>query len=181
MKAQSAHGRAPSLCRLNVAPSGFSLVELVVVVAAISILALIAVPRFGHARARYQLEGAGKRLIADLAVASATARAASMSKTISFNTSTATYTITGSLSLDRATPDTVVALKADPYNVSLSVANFGGAASVTFDGYGRASSTGKILLRRGDERRVVELTANSAPASMRQPNSGEFTQLELDR
>ncbi len=161
--------------------SGFSLVELMTVVTAISILALIAVPRFGHARARYQLEGAGQRLIADLAVARATARAASISKTIAFDTTTSTYTITGSLSLDRASANTVVVLKDEPYNVTLSLANFGGATSVSFDGYGRASSTGKILLRRADEHRVIEIVSDSAPATMRLPLNGEFTPTELDK
>jgi prepilin-type N-terminal cleavage/methylation domain-containing protein len=149
--------QAPNLVRL--ARRGFSLVELVLVLAMIGVVAAIAAPRFARANNGYRADLAARRIVADLAYAARKARAASKPYTVTFNTAAASYQLVNVSDIDRSTQPYVVKLAAEPYGVRMTSASFGGAPQATFDGYGMPTSAGTVVVRAGDAVRTVTLDA----------------------
>src|SRR5918993_3806654 len=89
---------AEKLRRVRRAPvgrraAGFSLFELLFVISIIAIVAATAMPKYGRSVARYRAECAARRVAADLALAKASARAASDERVVTFNTVAGTYTL----------------------------------------------------------------------------------------
>lgn len=125
---------------------GFTLIELVLVLAIISVIAGMALPRYASASARYRVKAAAHRVAADLKLARATARARSSAAVVSFTgTNPAYYDIPVLKNADgsgyRAT------LSADPYRVLLK-ANFGGSSDLNITGFG-TSASGEVELSSG--------------------------------
>src|SRR5215218_3857965 len=104
---------------------GFTLLELTVVLAVSAVVAAITLPRYASAMARYRANFAAKRVAADLELAAATARNASGSRTVMFNTKNGTYTIDWTTDLDRVSNEYRVRLDLEPYNVTSLRADFG--------------------------------------------------------
>ena len=118
---------------------GFSLVEILIVVVLISLLALVAIPRFASASGKRNVESARMRVAAGLA----TARAAAIQKgeTVRFRIAANRVTVrrlAGTTDLMSPVPlDTLykvtVGNVSDPFNVDFSARGFGShsAASTT--------------------------------------------------
>jgi prepilin-type N-terminal cleavage/methylation domain-containing protein len=104
--------------------SGFTLIELVLVVAIMLIVAAIAAPRYGQAASRYQADLAAHRVGADLRMARSTARARSASCAVVFFVDANRYQLSGIPAPDGATGDYAVALSAEPYRANLLLADF---------------------------------------------------------
>lgn len=126
--------------------AGFTLPEMLIVIVMISVLALVAIPRFANANAKRHLESARMRLAAGLA----TARQAAIQKgqpvnfTISKNRVTV---VAGGTKLMSPVPlDTL-------YKVSANVVGVGDSLTVTFSARGFATSPGDtktiVLARSG--------------------------------
>ncbi|MEZ6234697.1 MAG: GspH/FimT family protein [Phycisphaerales bacterium] len=138
---------------------GFSLMELVTVVAIMAIMAAIAMPRMAEAAARRDLDAAAQRLVADLRHAQQHALASSTNISVTFNTDSDGYTVDA--------PDPISG--AASYTVDLAVASgradlrastlAGGVA--TFDANGLATTTGVIEFGVGRYRRSVTITDGS--------------------
>jgi len=143
---------------------GFSLLELVIVVAIMSIVAAIAVPRYGQAAARYRIDVAARRIAQDLWLASRQARNAGAPRTVAFNIAASQYTISNLAGLDRAAQSYRVDLLAEPYCSRVDSADFGGDVTVVFNGYGQADSGGQVVLRSGGFTRTITLDAASGKA-----------------
>lgn len=144
--------------------SGFSLIELVMVLMIVGILAAIAVPRYAAALGRYRAASAAQRVVAELALARSNARQASVACTVAFTPAQARLVITWQPP-DAAVPLTrTTNLAASPYEVQMTSASFGGDASVTFDGYGVPDSGGTVVLTSGGVSRTIELNAHSGKA-----------------
>jgi prepilin-type N-terminal cleavage/methylation domain-containing protein len=135
---------------------GFSLLEMVFVLAVASVVAAILVPRYASASARYRVNFAARRVAADLELAAATARNASGSRTVTFRED-ATYTINLTRDLDRGGDTYRVRLAAEPYGVTRIKAAFGPDATVIFDGYGTPDTDGVVVVEVGSEQRTVSL------------------------
>lgn len=127
----------------------------------ISVIAAIAVPRYGNAASRYAAEAAAKRIAADLDQARELAKAASASYTVNFQTATASYDFEpiGVLSTDPAAQ--VVRLDREPYVVNIASVSFGGDATVVFNGYGVPDSGGTVQIKRGTREYLVTLSATT--------------------
>jgi prepilin-type N-terminal cleavage/methylation domain-containing protein len=137
---------------------GFSLFELLFVIAIIAIVAAMAMPRYGRSVGRYRAECAAKRVAADLALARSTAKAVSQDRVVTFNTVAGSYTLAGVRHLDHAKQPYTVTLSDPPYNATLYYADFGGAPQATFDMYGAAKWGGKVIVRVGEFEQTVALS-----------------------
>jgi prepilin-type N-terminal cleavage/methylation domain-containing protein len=145
---------------------GFSLLELVLVMVIIAVIAAIAVPRYSSAASRYRVETAARRVVADLALAQARAKALSSSQTVAFAVGTSQYQIVGMTDPDHGSSTYTVRLGDDPYRVMLQSVDFGGRSQVTFDAYGTADSNGAVVVRAGATQRTVVLDVNTGKAVM---------------
>jgi len=136
---------------------GFSLVELIIVLAIMTVLAGIALPRFGEAAVRYQSDLAARRIAADLRQAQSYARTTSRPCVVTFFAATETYQLVGVPSLNGEPGDYTVDLTDAPYEAKLVSASFGGDSQVVFDGWGVPDSDGTIVVAAGAEQKTVTL------------------------
>lgn len=162
-------GQAPDLFATPTArrrSSGFSLVELVLVVAITMILAAIAAPRYGSAAGRYRADLAARRVADDLRLAQAHARLTSASCTVNFTPATEQYQLAGVASLDGGAGDYTVDLRTDPYDAGITSADFGGPATVVFSGWGLPNSGGSVVVTAGSETRTVVVDGQTGQVSV---------------
>jgi prepilin-type N-terminal cleavage/methylation domain-containing protein len=148
------------------ARNGFSLLELVMVIAILAVLAAIAAPRYGRAVARYQVAMAARQIASDLALAGRSARTAGAARTLTFSVASDEYSIPNVPSLNDPAADYHVELFGRPYRADITAANFGGDAAVTFDGYGQADSGGSVSVQVGEAVKTVVFDANSGKATI---------------
>lgn len=147
----------------------FTLVELVLVIAAVAILSAIAVPRYASALARYRVDLAAKRVVGDLALARSHARTNSTRQLIDFSTPANGYTLSGVPSPDGGAGGYVVRLGDEPYKASLGEVAFGGpvATSVRFDRFGTPDGGGTVVVSAGGYQKTVALDAVTGKAVVR--------------
>jgi prepilin-type N-terminal cleavage/methylation domain-containing protein len=137
---------------------GFTLVELVMVVMIMAILAAVAMPRYRTALSHHRLVTAAGRVAADLRTIRAHARKSSVAQPVQVATATDTYTATEMPDMNGRAIDYSVNLAAD-YGAGITLADFGGSATVTFDIHGNPNSAGIIVIQSGSETRTVQLDA----------------------
>lgn len=149
---------------------GFSLLELVVVMAIVAVVAAAAAPRFAAAAARARVEGAAQRLAADLRTARAAARASSEPVVVRFDASTASYQLApgrgeaseaARAALAAVKAGALVSLAGEPYGAVMPRVGFEGQTRLVFDGFGVAGADGAVLLRVGRQGREVRVDAGS--------------------
>lgn len=144
--------------------SGFSLAEVVLVTVIVGILGAIALPRYSAYAAQQQLEGAARRVVADLAYAQRNARQASASRTVVFDVPRQLYSLTGVNDLDHKSNAYVVRLSDEPYRVQIVSASFGGDAQLIYDGYGTPDSAGTLILAVGTLRKTISIDTGAGKA-----------------
>ncbi len=130
---------------------GFSLLELVIVMALLAIIGGIAMPRYTASLAHHRAEAAARRIAADLAYLRQQARFTSSSKTIAFDLATHQYS--GSI--------TTVMLGNEPYEAVILSVDFGGDAEIVFDGYGNPDSGGMVLIQAGHRQKTITVDGDS--------------------
>jgi Tfp pilus assembly protein FimT len=148
--------------RTRRAASAVTLLELLLVLAIVTVLGAMAMPRLVPANARYHAEMAARRAAVDLEWVRRRARAAGSSLTIAFDANAGTYTVAhlGEGSDPNANYQLNVR---KTYDVELS-ANFGGASTLTFDGYGQPQTVGRVTFTYGAMQRAAVLDAGGALA-----------------
>jgi Tfp pilus assembly protein FimT len=157
--------------RHNVRVRAFTLVELVLVVAAIAALSAIAVPRYSNSMNRYRVDIAAKRVVADMALARSAARASGTGQIVDFSTPTNGYTFTGLAAPDGKSGEYTVKLSDDPYKVKISSVAFGtatpAAKSVRFTRFGVPELDGTVVVTCGDYSRTVLIDSITGRAEVR--------------
>lgn len=143
------------------APTSFTLLEVLIVLAIVSVLATIAVPRFTTSMNKCRADAAAQRIAADVDLARRAARASSASRRIEFNVAGDEYWIVGEADLDRSRQNYNVKLRNDPFCADLVSANLGGDATIVFDGFGEADSGGAVIISVGAEARTIQIGAGA--------------------
>lgn len=146
--------------------SGFSLVEVVIVVTIIGIFSAIAIPRYANSLVRYRLDAAAHRVVADLDYARQLARQTSASKTVHFMLSPDKVHLMGVPDPDDPGIDYMTCLNVAPYRAAIDSADFGGDTKVIFDGYGMPDSDGSVQISIGSDVRTITVDANSGEATI---------------
>ncbi len=144
---------------------GFSLLELVIIVAIIATLGAIAAPRYASALDRYHADATARRIVADLELARATARNTSASVTITFDPALNTYEMTVD-SLDHPGSNATLVLSDAPYRSDLVATGLGGDDELVFDGFGAPDAGGVILIQCGSESRMIAVDDETGVASV---------------
>lgn len=121
---------------------GFSLVELVVVLAIMGVVAGLAAPRYAASRARYRAHASANRIAADLTAARARALAAGAGVQVEFKVGQSIYSISDPLSGIGLDAD----LDAEPYLSRVISADFGGIEAARFNGFGDVIEEGKVVV-----------------------------------
>ena len=144
---------------------GFSLLELVLILAVIATVAAMAAPRYHNALTRYRADGVAGRIAADLGLAQATAKSTSASVTVTFDVPNNSYQLSGVPSLIDPESDAGLTLSDRPYRAQLVSVDFSGA-DVVFDGYGIPDDGGGIVIACGGVTRTVDLNGETGAASV---------------
>lgn len=150
---------------------GFSLLDLIVVIAILGIVARVALPRLSNTYARNRLDAAARRIVSDLALAQQRARQLSTPQNVQFDSGSSAYVLDGMS--DPAHPASAykIALDAAPYEVALAQVDFGGDEKLVFDGFGVPDSGGDVYLRLGGQLRQVTLAATTGRATISEPDA----------
>lgn len=146
--------------------AGFTLVELITVMAIIGILTVIAIPRFGNSLAYHRAAMTADRIAADLALAHRQACRGSASQTATFDVAADSYVLSGVRHLDRSGSEYTVKLSAEPYSAVLVVVDFGGDAEIVFDGYGVPDSGGSVVVQVGAHQRTISVDPDTGRVSV---------------
>lgn len=130
--------------------SGFSLLELALVVLMIAVLGALAAPRFANASARQRLEAAQRRVVADLHYAQTLAKSKS-------DTYTARFAADNTLTLVDPAGVTVAVTdySAMPYEVEITAALGDAGTDMVFNGFGHPSTGGSVTLTGGDGSKII--------------------------
>lgn len=155
-------------CRVGrrAARPGFSLVELVVVIAIVCIIAAIAMPRYAEASGRYRIEAATRRLMSDIAFTQARARARSLSQSMTFYVGSGRFQFVSLSDPDRPTTTYTVDLGLDPYRSQIRSASFGASGTtLTFNGFGVPTRGGSVVLEAGGLSKTIAVDADTGNAS----------------
>ncbi len=157
--------RARSTNIARTSRQGFTLFELVLVLAIFAVIASIAAPRYASAISRFQVDTVARRLVRDLTTARERARAQGADQTVDFTVGADTYTVTGLTGLDGSANYTVD-VSGEPYNATITSARFSGQSSVVFDGYGVPTSGGTVVLRSGSFTKTVTVHPQTGKAAV---------------
>ncbi|MFQ5492211.1 MAG: Tfp pilus assembly protein FimT/FimU, partial [Phycisphaerae bacterium] len=135
----------------------------------VSIVAAIAVPRYGQAMGRYHIKLAAARVAADLTLARRQAKLTSTAQRFVVNADS--YSMPNVAHVDRSSGTYAVDLSAEPYGAGILTVNLGGDGELVFDGYGVADTDGSVTV--GLNGQYVTVTLDSA--------SGQITVSDLHR
>lgn len=145
---------------------GFSLLELLLVLAITATLTAMAIPRYQTSLARYRADLAAQRVVADLMQARTSAKTASASRTVAFSVAGNSYQIPQLSSLNGSSGGYSVILSERPYQVGLLSANFGDDAEIIYNGWGLPDSGGTVIFAIGTEQRTVTVDSETGRASV---------------
>jgi len=169
------YGRTMSLARAHsqqTAEHAFSLAEALVILVVLALLGGIAVPRYSGAIARQSVNGAARRVVADLGVARRRAMLTDTIQSVTFDVSADRYVLNGMKHLTTSAAEYSVDLSGEAYGVNIALAEFvndtdpAGDPTVVFDIYGHPDSEGWVIIRKGAHVAWISLDGETGRATM---------------
>ena len=145
---------------------GFSMLELLLVLAIMTTLAAIAAPRYAASAARYRADLAARRIVADLKLAQATAKAKGSSQTVTIDQGTDTVVLSDLAGLDPHVSEYCTKLSESPYRANITESSFPANNDIIFDGWGIPDSGGYAILEVGSETRTINVDADTGKATI---------------
>jgi prepilin-type N-terminal cleavage/methylation domain-containing protein len=145
---------------------GFSLFELVLVLAIIATITAIAAPRYQRSLSRYRADLAARRIVQDLELAQATARAKSAALTVRIRQGEDDVQLIDTAGLDPHESTYRTKLFEPPYQADITASTFNGDDSLIFDGWGMPDSGGTAVLTVGSETRTITVDADTGEATI---------------
>ena len=127
----------------------------------LAMLGMIAIPRYAAFTATEQLEGAARRLTADLSLAQRQARRSSASQTVSFNVAQSRYQLIGMKHPDHPNLPFDICVGDEPYRARIVSASFGGDATLVYDGFGKPDSGGQIVIAVGAYQKTIQVDSGT--------------------
>ena len=135
----------------------FTIVEAMMVIVILAIFGMIAVPRYAGFAATELLEGAARRLTADLSLAQREARRSSSSQTVTLDVAKSQYSLVGMKHPDHPGQPFNICLLNEPYRARIVSASFGGKTQLVYDGFGTPDSGGQIVIAVGPYQTTVQV------------------------
>lgn len=146
---------------------GFTIIELVLVIALIAVVSAVAVPRFASAVTRQQVDVAAERLVRDLQLARREAMLRGTTCVVRFSTAADSYQLTGVPDPDHPAQLYRVNLARDPFCVDLHAVDFAGGTDLSFDPFGRPSTGGTLILRDMGGSNDITITVDATTGEAR--------------
>jgi Tfp pilus assembly protein FimT len=172
---QRSKGRHRKGAPLNRCARAFSIFELIIVLLIMSILTAVAAPAFYDSLLFHRVESAARRVKADLELAQTQARLTSTAQTVAFTNSASSYTLSNTKSLDKPNLAYTVDLTKQPYTLNSAAANFSGAQTISFNGYGTPSSSGTVVLTAKSHQCTVTVNGTTGGVTIISSHSGGRT------
>ncbi len=139
--------------------------ELAVVLVITAIISAMVIPRYGSSLSLRRVEGAARRIVADLGLAQRHAKATNGSVTVRFVPNSARYRLEGVTDIDTGAANYDVYLAEEPYGIGMTFADFGGSDFVIFDVFGVPNSGGSVIIKSGNHARTITLDADTGKAT----------------
>lgn len=140
--------------------SGFTLLELILVVAIIAVLALVAVPRLASAQTGSRLAGAERRMQSEFAAVGEIASAQGVTHTIQFHIPSSEMRIYRGPTAAAAALIRTIPFADEPYRTAIVATNITGAhTTIRVNGFGVYSASARVQIDLGGTVRVVDLAA----------------------
>lgn len=136
------------------------------VLAIITILGAIAAPRWSEAMGRYRVEAAARRIVADVAMAQTSARAASAARTVTFNPTIDHYRISNMKNFETNAGSYTVELDEPPYLADLASTDFTLATPLSFNAFGVPNMGGMLAVSSGGFSLTIIIDADSGIATI---------------
>ncbi len=141
--------------------TGFTIVEMAIVILVMGILAAAAAPTYLSALDHYRVEMAASRIVADLRFARSEAiRSSRDDRYITFESGPDRYTLVNVSDINDGNKGYYVYLGGEPFYTDILSATFGANENVTFDRFGRPDDPGTVVVRSGSEERTVTMAAD---------------------
>ncbi len=134
---------------------GFSLIEVVLVLAIITIIAAIAMPRYARAAAGYRTDAAARAVTEQLKLVRARAMASSRAWTVTFRLTEGVVCATPADTSADTSDDLTLVITSEPWHASLSNAEFLADSRFSFDGFGTPSAPGRVTVTSDGIRSTV--------------------------
>ncbi len=148
---------------------GISLIELVISVLVLGILAAVATPVYSNSLLKYRVELAAQRITQDVIQTQRAARQSNSTRTITFNLSDDTVSISELQSIDRSSQAYSVAMNQSPYNVdivTLVTVNQPTTSlptvAIAFNRFGMPDQGASVTVRAGTFEKRIDVAPTSA-------------------